>query len=85
MAEARIIDLKTVIGVYTLCNTGAVLVHAIDYGEDKVLASINGISPEWCSLTKEYMESTGELELGFSLGSFFIPLCEVMRFYGGAN
>ena len=38
MAEARIIDLKTVIGVYTLCNTGAVLVHAVDYAEDKILA-----------------------------------------------
>ncbi|MBP3802558.1 MAG: hypothetical protein J6I76_01485 [Oribacterium sp.] len=85
MAEQRMLDLSTVIGVYTICNTGAVLVHAIDYGEDKVLASINGISPEWCSLTEEYMESTGDLELGFTLGSFFIPLCEVMRFYGGAN
>ena len=83
MTEQRMIDLSTVIGVYGLTNTGAVLVHAIDYGEDKVLASINGISPEWCSLTEEYMESTGELELGFSLGSFFIPLCEVMRFYSG--
>lgn len=26
MAEAKIIDLKTVIGVYPLCNTGAVLI-----------------------------------------------------------
>jgi len=77
------IDLSTVIGVYTLCNTGAVLVHAIDYGEDKVLASINGISPEWCDLTEEYMEATLELELGFRLGSIFVPFCEVMRFYGG--
>ena len=85
MAEQRMLDLSTVIGVYTICNTGAVLVHAIDYGEDKVLASIIGISPEWCSRTEEYMESTGDLELGFTLGSFFIPLCEVMRFYGVAN
>ena len=52
MTQQRMIDLSTVIGVYTLTNTGAVLVHAIDYGEDKVLASINGISPEWCSLTE---------------------------------
>ena len=85
MTDQKMIDLSTVIGVYGLTNTGAVLVHAIDYGEDKVLASINGIDPAWCSMTEEYMESTGELELGFSLGSFFIPLCEVMRFYGGAN
>lgn len=83
MTESKMIDLSTVIGVYTLCNTGAVLVHAIDYGEDKVLASINGISPEWCDLTEEYMEATQELELGFRLGSIFVPFCEVMRFYGG--
>ena len=85
MTEHKMVDLSTVIGVYALCNTGAVLVHAIDYGEDKVLASINGENAEWCGMTEEYMESTGELELGFSLGSLFIPLCEVMRFYGGAN
>lgn len=85
MAELRMIDLSNIIGVYTVCNTGAVLVHAIDYGEDKVLASINGISPEWCSLTEQYMETSGELELGFVLGGLFVPFCEVMRFYGGAN
>jgi len=79
--EIAMIDLKTVIGVYPLCNTGAVLVHAIDYGEDKILASINGNDPCWCDMTEEYMEMTGETELGFKLGSFFIPLCEVMRFY----
>ena len=83
MTESKMIDLSTVIGVYTICNTGAVLVHAIDYGEDKVLASINGIEPEWCDLTEEYMEVTQELELGFRLGSLFVPFCEVMRFYGG--
>ena len=80
MAEAKVIDLSTVIGVYPLCNTGAVLVHAIDYGEDRILASINGANPEWCCMTEEYMESTGELELGFTLGSLFIPFFEVMRF-----
>lgn len=81
--ESKMIDLSTVIGVYPLTNTGAVLVHAIDYGEDKVLASINGNSSEWCSLTEQYMEATEELELGFVLGSFFVPFCEVMRFCGG--
>ena len=80
------IDLSAVIGVYTLCNTGTVLIHAIDYGEDKVLASVNGVSPEWCPLAEEYMECTGEMELGFYLGSsLFVPFCEVMRFYGGVN
>lgn len=59
--------------------------HAIDYGADKVLASISGDNPEWCDLTEQYMgESTGEMELGFTLGSFFVPFCEVMRFYGGS-
>lgn len=85
MAELKMIDLSTVIGVYTICNTGAVLVHAIDYGEDKVLASINGEDAEWCEMTEQYTETSGELELGFSLGELFVPFCEVMRFYGGAN
>ena len=80
MTEGKVIDLATVIGVYPLCNTGAVLVHSIDYGEDRILASINGANPEWCGMTEEYMESTGELELGFTLGSLFIPFFEVMRF-----
>jgi len=82
--KTAMIDLKTVIGVYSLTNTGAVLVHQIDYGEDRVLASINGVNPIWCSLTEEYVEATGELELGFYLGELFVPFCDVMRFYGGS-
>ena len=34
-------------------------------------------------VTEEYRECTGELELGFCLGSLFVPFSEVMRFYGG--
>lgn len=83
MTTQKMIDLSTVIGVYTICNTGAILVHAIDYGEDKVLASINGEDAVWCDLTEQYMEATGELELGFNLDDLFIPFCEVARFYGG--
>lgn len=83
--ESKMIDLADVIGIYILCNTAAVLVHQIDYGEDKVLASINGIEPEWCDLTEEYSEETQEQELGFYLGSLFVPFSEVMQFYGGAN
>ena len=82
--ESNMIDLTTVIGVYPICNTGAVLVHAIDYSEDKVLASVNGRNPEWRSLEEEYMEATGDMELGFFLGKWFIPFCDVMRFYGGS-
>jgi hypothetical protein len=37
-----------------------VLVHRFDYGEDRVLASINGQGAEWCSLTEEYMENGAE-------------------------
>lgn len=81
--ENAVIDLTKVIGLYPICNTGAVLVHRIDYGEDRVLASINGANAEWCSLTEEYMEMSGELELGFHLGELFVPFCEVMRFFGG--
>ena len=83
LSQSEMIDLSEVIGIYPICNNGAVLVHRIDYGEDRVLASINGIDPEWCRLEEQYMERTQEEELGFSLGSFFVPLCEVMRFYGG--
>ena len=75
--ESKMINLATVIGVYPLCNTGAVLVHKIDYGEDMVLASVNGTDPKWCSLTEEYYECSGEPELGFYLGSIFIPFIEV--------
>ena len=56
MSESNMIDLSKVIGVYGLCNTGAVLVHAIDYPEDKVLASINGENPQWCDITEACRE-----------------------------
>ena len=84
MAESKMIDLSKVIGVFPICNTGAVLIYAIDYGEDRVLAGINDQPPEWCAMKEEYFECTGEQELGFDLGSFFVPFCEIQRFYGGA-
>ena len=75
---------RPAIGVWPLCNTGAVLVHEID-GE-RVLASINGIEPEWCDMKEEYWECTEELELGFVLGgSLFVPFCEVMRVEHGGE
>lgn len=85
MAESKIIDLSKVIGVYPICNTGAVLVYAIDYGEDKVLAGINSDPPEWCRMEEQYCEDSGEGELGFVLGSFFVPFFEVQRFCGGSE
>ncbi len=85
MAETQFIDANSIIGIYPICNTGAVLVHKIDYGEDRVLASINGKDPEWCRMEEQYTESSGEEELGFVLGSFFVPFHEVQRFYGGGS
>ncbi|MBQ9664595.1 MAG: hypothetical protein IJV40_15725 [Oscillospiraceae bacterium] len=81
MPEDRIIDLKTVIGVYPISNTGAVLVHRIDYTGDRVQASINGVDPVWTELKEQYIERTGEMELGFFLDQFFVPFCEIMRFH----
>ena len=81
MTGNKMIDLDTVIGMYGLTNTGAVLVHAIDYGEEKILASINGENPEWCRMMEQYVDSLEEETLGFLLDELFIPLCEVMRFY----
>lgn len=68
---------ETVIGAYLFCNTGSVLVHAID--GDRVLASINGEDAAWCDVTEEYVEATEELECGFRFGKRFIPFSEVMR------
>ena len=68
---------ETVIGSYPFCNTGSVLVHAID--GDRVLASINGEDAAWCDVTEEYVEATEELEFGFRFGKWFIPFSEVMR------
>ncbi len=46
---------------------------------------MNGEDPIWYDISEEYRETSQELELGFDLGSLFIPFSEVMRFYGGAE
>ena len=46
---------EKVIGVYPLFNTGGICVHAIDYAEDKVLASVNGEKPDWCEMAEKKM------------------------------
>lgn len=76
------IDLKKVIGIFTISNTGSVLIYELDYGGDRILAGINDNAPEWCRLTEELNEETGDLEPGFFLGSFFVPMSQIMRFYG---
>lgn len=77
--ESKMIDLKSIIGIFSLTNTGSILVHAIDYGEDRVLASLNGDNPIWCPIVDEYWECSGELETGFTYGNLFCPFCEIMR------
>ena len=60
-----------------------ICVHEIDHAEDRVLASMNGIDPEWYPITeKPQSEMGGESERkesGFMFGSFFVPFSEVMR------
>lgn len=79
------IDSAKIIGVYTLSNTGSILVHAIEPEEDRVLASINGEDPQWCEIKDEYCETTELVEPGFVLGSFFVPFAEVMKMNGGLH
>ena len=63
---------EKVIGVYPLFNTGGICVHAIDYAEDKVPASVNGENPEWCEMAEKPQpeEDGSEMESGFLFGSF---------------
>ncbi len=77
--ESKIIDLQTVIGVYPICNTGAILVHQIDYPNDRILASMNGENPEWCEMKDGYADGSEEYETGFYWGEFFVPFADVMR------
>ena len=68
---------KEIIGVFPVCNTGGICVHALE--DERVLVSMNGENPEWLDVSEEYSESTGDLEPGFRFGSFFVPFSEVMR------
>lgn len=67
-----------VIGSYPFCNTGSVVIHEIDYAEDKVLASINCIDPQWYDI-EWYIDEDTEPKPGFNMGDWFINLDEVMR------
>lgn len=69
----------SVIGVYPLTNLGSVLVHEIDENAGIVLASINGMRPEWYGMTEEYTGPSVEEEPGFSFGEMWIPWNEVLR------
>ena len=65
-----------VIGVFAVCNTAGICVHEIDHAEDRVLASMNGIDPEWYPITEKPQSEMGgdsdELESGFKFASKFI-------------
>lgn len=78
-------ELKT-IGVFGICNTGGICVHAIDHTEDRVLVSMNGENPEWYPITEKCFaeitdndDDADKWESGFLFGSFFVPFSEVMR------
>ena len=77
---SKMIDLATVIGIYAICNTGAILLHQIDYANEKVKISLNGEGPEWTDLTEGYADGSSELETGFRFGEMFIPLADIIRF-----
>ena len=72
-------DLNDIIGVYTICNTGSLVVHKIDNTDDKVLVSLNGKNPEWCNLQEGRCSDSDEFENGFYWGEMFIPFSEVMK------
>lgn len=77
--ESNMIDLDSIIGVYSITNTGTVLLHKIDYDGDRVLASLNGINPCWYDITESELD--GEMVQGFWLCAIFVPFFLVMRFY----
>lgn len=77
--ESNMIDLDSIIGVYSITNTGTVLLHKIDYEGDRVLASMNGRDPCWYDITES--EMNGEMVQGFWLYTIFVPFYLVMRFY----
>ena len=69
-----------VLGVYTICNTGSVIVHAIDQYGERVFASINGENPEVCDIVPEINEDGEEIwGFRFSGSDWFINLDDVMR------
>ena len=72
------------LGVLPVTNCGSICVHEIE--DDRVLASENGINPEWCATAErplgDYIgdeREENEVTRGFFFGSLFVPFCAVMR------
>ena len=72
------------LGVLPVTTCGSICVHEIE--DDRVLASVNGVTPEWCPTAErplsEYIGDDAEdheVTRGFFFGSLFVPFCAVMR------
>ena len=72
------------LGVLPVTNCGSICVHEIE--DDRVLASVNGVSPEWCPTAERPLSDyigddaeEDEVTRGFFFGSLFVPFCAVMQ------
>lgn len=82
MDDTRIVSANglPVIGVYTISNTGSLVVHAIE--DERVQVSLNGGEPEWCDTYSQIaVDDQGEYEMedGFLWGEMKVPFSDVMR------
>ena len=71
-----------VIGIYTVSNTGSIVVHKIE--DDRVEISLNGNKPEWVEIIERWIDCDEDYveevnELGFMWGELFIPFSEILR------
>lgn len=62
-----------IMGVYPLTNNGSIVIHDISNADEAVLASINGVDPEWYKI-----EEAEDGSLGFLFGKMYIPFSEVI-------
>jgi len=79
--EQKMIDMNDIIGVYNFSNTMSLLIHKIDYVDDRVLVSENGENKQWCDIVEYDDVEEGSVELGFKYGEILIPFSEVLRFW----
>ena len=72
------------IGMLPVTNCGSICVHEIR--DDRVLASVNGVNPDWCKTAERPLSDyigedaeEGEMAPGFMFGRMFVPFCSVVR------